>query len=47
MNQLYSVIFKSFVNFYLNTRIVQRCVEHDDSEGEDVAGVRVGKDVRI
>jgi hypothetical protein len=47
MNQLNSVILKSFVNCYLNTWIVQRCVEHDDSEGEDVAGVRVGEDVRV
>ena len=31
----------------LHARVVQARVEHDDGEGEDVAGVRVGEDVRV
>lgn len=27
--------------------IVQRCIEHNDGEAEHIAGVRVGKDIRI
>jgi hypothetical protein len=38
---------KLFLKSYFYARVVQGCVEHDDCEGEDVARVRVGEDVRI
>ena len=31
----------------LDTGVVEASVEHDDGEAEDVAGVRVGEDVRV
>ena len=31
----------------LHARVVERRVEHDDREGEDVAGVRIRKNIRI
>jgi len=32
---------------HLHARVVERRVEHDDREGEDVAGVRIRKNIRI